>query len=271
MPFVAPRVIKRPWTNGAYGIPRGKKRRHKPFLLACIHISGNERTAAYPDPLAGARAEIAYMDRKGSNGPTGHVTVARDGTVFHHLDHDAYTAWLNGDVLRPNTRLPGVARMERMRTKQGWNANEAFYLEGESVGSSKHPLTPAQIESWAWLLARASIHTGIPIERGTTVLGHCDINTVNRPSDPFPAKVRERRFKAMVDRANEWKRHLTAEPQPEPEPEPEPEPVDPCADTKAALDAAMDAAEQAEARYEDLRGRADQVLALLGTDEENPA
>lgn len=37
-------------TNKAYGFPaRGARRRMKAPILACIHVTGNRRTAANPD------------------------------------------------------------------------------------------------------------------------------------------------------------------------------------------------------------------------------
>ena len=43
-------------TNKAYGFPtRGAQRRVKAPILACIHITGNRRTAANPDRHEAAR------------------------------------------------------------------------------------------------------------------------------------------------------------------------------------------------------------------------
>ena len=92
MVFRVPDVIKTPITNGAYGYPtRGAKRRRKPTMLAVLHITGNKRTAAYEKPRKGTRAEIAYMDRQGSTGPSAHTYISRDGAIFQCFLADAAT------------------------------------------------------------------------------------------------------------------------------------------------------------------------------------
>ena len=54
-------------TNKAYGFPtRGAPRRIKAPVLACIHITGNRRTAANPDRHQAARDERTYANRAGS-------------------------------------------------------------------------------------------------------------------------------------------------------------------------------------------------------------
>ncbi|MBI2776806.1 MAG: N-acetylmuramoyl-L-alanine amidase [Chloroflexi bacterium] len=121
-------------TNKAYGYPtRGASRRIKAPILACIHITGNRHTAANPDRHQAARDERNYANRPGSNGPSAHYYVARDGWAIEAIDPAKYAAWSNGDVASPNTANAGIAKVLALRTK-GYNANEAYWLEFECVG-----------------------------------------------------------------------------------------------------------------------------------------
>ena len=95
-------------TNKAYGFPtRGARRRVKAPILACIHITGNRRTAANPDRHQAALDERNYANRAGSNGPSAHYYVARDGWAIEAIDPAKYAAWSNGDVASPNTANAG--------------------------------------------------------------------------------------------------------------------------------------------------------------------
>lgn len=231
MTFTVPEIHSTPLTNKAFGYPhQGDTRRVKPPVLLCLHISGNRRTAA----ANATRGEVAYTNRKGSGGPSAHNYVDRNGVVFNCIDPDKFAAWSNGDLTRPNTALPAVANMVAQRAK-GINANELVYREIECTGyPGSFPVTDAQIESVAYLLARDSIKTGLPIVRGVTVLTHADINSVNRSNCAFTPKERESRLTMLIQRA----KAIKAEIKNPPPPDPPVEPPDPCADANAALDAA---------------------------------
>jgi hypothetical protein len=96
-------------TNKAYGFAtRGASRRVKPPILACIHITGNRRTAANPDRHQAARDERTYANRPGSNGPSAHYYVARDGWAIEAIDPAKYAAWSNGDVASPPSSETGI-------------------------------------------------------------------------------------------------------------------------------------------------------------------
>ena len=122
-------------TSKAYGFPtRGAPRRIKAHILACIHITGNSRTASNPDRHQAARDERNYANRAGSNGPSAHYYVARDGWAIEAIEPAKSAAWSNGDIASPNTANAGVAKVLTLRAK-GYNADEAYWLEIECVGA----------------------------------------------------------------------------------------------------------------------------------------
>ncbi|HYL40540.1 MAG TPA: N-acetylmuramoyl-L-alanine amidase, partial [Candidatus Binatus sp.] len=141
-------------TNKAYGFPtRGARRRAKAPILACIHITGDASTAARTDLHAAARAERDYANRAGSNGPSAHYYVARDGWAVEAIDPATYAAWSNGDVRSPNTANAGIAKVLALVAK-GYNPNEAYWLEFECVGyGSTYPITVAQKQFCATRIA----------------------------------------------------------------------------------------------------------------------
>lgn len=189
-------------TNKAYGFPaRGAKRRVMAPILACIHITGNRRTAANPDRHQAARDERNYANRAGSPGPSAHYYVARDGWAIEAIDPATFAAWSNGDVASPNNANAGIAKVLALRTK-GSNANEAYWLEFECVGyGSSYPITVAQKQFCATRIAAMAKATGLPVSRAT-VHGHSDINSVNRASCPCPKAGREAFLGDVIARAN---------------------------------------------------------------------
>lgn len=195
-------VVTAHLTNRAYGFPtRGARRRVKAPILACLHITGNRRTAANPDRHQAARDERTYANRAGSNGPSAHYYVARDGWAIEAIDPARHAAWSNGDVASPNSTNAGIAEVLALRAK-GFNANEAYWLEFECVGSgSSYPITRAQRQFCATRIAAMAKATGLPVDR-TTVHGHSDLNSVNRASCPCPMAGREAFLADVIARAN---------------------------------------------------------------------
>ncbi|MEO8463250.1 MAG: LysM domain-containing protein [Chloroflexota bacterium] len=189
-------------TNKAYGFPtRGAQRRVKAPILACIHITGNRRTAAYTDRHQAALDERSYANRVGSPGPSAHYYVARDGWAIGAIDPSVYAAWSNGDVASPNSANAGIAKVLALRAK-GYNANEAYWLEFECVGyGSTYPITVAQKQFCATRIAAMAKVTGQPVNRAT-VHGHSDLNSVNRASCPSPRTSREAFLADVIARAN---------------------------------------------------------------------
>ena len=194
-----PTVRKFQWPlhNGAFGFPRTEVRRRDPFVLMCIHISGNKNTAKMPVGIGkgtGTRAEVLYMARDrhfGTDhavaGNSAHDYIARDGSVLACIP-TKFAAWNNGDIHRPNTKLESIQRILQLR-EGGMNANEAYLREVECTGfPGKFGLTAAQRETVSFLIARDSIRSGIHVTR-ETVHVHADIDGVNRRHCPFsPSK-----------------------------------------------------------------------------------
>jgi len=187
-------------SNLAYGFPRGKPRRVKPVALACIHITGNSSTASMSDLHKAAQAERDYANRAGSNGPSAHVYVARDGWAIEAVG-SGYAAWSNGDVSSPHLANPGVAKAVAFRAR-GYNVNEAYWLEFECVGfGSAHPVTNEQKQLVASRIAAAAKSSGLPITRAT-VHGHWEINGVNRQNCPCAPAQHEPFLLDVIRRAN---------------------------------------------------------------------
>lgn len=252
--------------NGAYGFPQGsRKRRIRPWVLQCAHISGNSRTARMPVGLAsgtGTRAEVSYMARERhfesahpDFGNSAHDYCARDGSRLSCIP-TSIAAWNNGlrmdargrPTSRPNTRLKSVQRIIAKVKAGGFNANEAYVREVEYTGSpGKWKLTPEQRETFAYLVASDSIEWRIPISRETVHL-HADIDGVDRLNCPFSAASREEQLEAVLRRAKVIRKLLTT---PAPDPEPDPEPVpDECAEAQERLEVALGALEDMTRRNE---------------------
>lgn len=168
-------------TNSAYGFPRGAVRRITPKVLAVVHITGNAGNVGDN----AAENERNYANRSGSNGPSAHYYLDRDGSGVHAINEKRYAAWSNGDLTSPKLSNAGVAYLARLRADGIHNANEGCYLEIECVGAATTALqiTDAQVETLAHLISDAAIDTGLEIT-DTTVLPHAYINTVNRPHCP---------------------------------------------------------------------------------------
>lgn len=202
------RIVYRPLTNQAYGFPRGQRRRVRPVALACIHITGNSRTANNPDLHEAALAERNWANRAGSRGPSAHDYIARDGYIVQAIDGRYYAAWSNGDVESPNTRNAGIRRVLALRAK-GYNANEAYWYESENVGyGSSKPITIKQREAVAERIATYAKRSGLPINR-ETVHGHWEINGVDRRNCPISYASRETFLADIISRARIHLRRLS--------------------------------------------------------------
>ena len=59
-----------------------------------------------------------------------------------------YAAWRQGDVAKPNTKIPTIAAA----VASGVNMNEWVYESIECSGAGKEPYTDAQFESFAHLV-----------------------------------------------------------------------------------------------------------------------
>lgn len=162
-------------TNGAYGFPRAHVRSLVPRILAVVHITAN---------MADAQHQRDYANRAGSDGPSAHYYIDRDGDGIRAIEPERYAAWSNGDMNTPKLTNGGVRYLDALR-RVGRNVNEGCYLEIECVGTA----TPAgqwtdqQFATVARLIADAARVTGIGIAVDT-VLPHAYINSVDRAHCP---------------------------------------------------------------------------------------
>lgn len=239
--MIAPKIVRFqfPLTNQAYGFPRGQDRKVDPWVLMCIHITGNKSTAAMPVGIArgtGTYAEVAYMSRPRSAadiGNSAHDYIARDGSVLACIP-TRYAAWNNGQLNRPNMALDSIKRIVRKdQTDASFNPNEAYVREVECTGyPGAFPLTKDQRETVAYLIARDSLKWDLPITRETVHM-HRDLDSVNRASCPFTGD-QEAQVARIIQRARQIKADLK-DPAPDPDPEP---PVDEVEQLREALRAA---------------------------------
>lgn len=263
----APRIVRfqYPLTNRAWGFPRGAtERKVKPWVLMCLHITGNRSTASMPEGIGkgtGTWAEVQYMARRRSAadiGNSAHDYIARDGSVLACIP-TWIAAWNNGQLNSPNLKLDSIrAIVDRDRKDPSFNPNEAYVREVECTGyPGSFPLTKEQRETVAWLIARDSLKWGLPINRETVHM-HRDLDSVNRASCPFTGDE-EAQLSRIIERARQIKAELK-DPAPDPEPEPDP---DPCADTEAALEAALGDIEELQARVAELEKRPESCVVAV--------
>lgn len=193
-------------TNTAYGYPQGSERRVDPIALICVHITSNSNNLG----TDAAQNERDYANRAGSNGPSAHMYLNRDGSGIQAINYKKYAAWSNGVLNSANLNIPGVRAIIDFVSK-GFNPNEAFWLEIENVGySSTYPITTNQMNTMAQLIAEQSYITGIPINRNT-VLTHADLDSINRASCAFQAGVREQKMADLIIRSQEALEDLTCD------------------------------------------------------------
>lgn len=183
-------------TNSAYGYPvDGAERRIPATHLMCIHITANPS-----NPPATAQQERNYANRPGSSGPSAHDYIDRDGDGIHAIDPVLYAAWSNGVLRSPKTSVPGVAAVVAAKAA-GFNPNECYHREVENCGRyPDYPITPAQVDTLARLIAADSLDTGLSISRATVHL-HSDLDSVNRPNDPVPAAQAEAFVASVIEKA----------------------------------------------------------------------
>jgi len=161
-----------------FGYPMGSLRPAPSTALAfsVIHITAN---------LASAQNELAW--RRDDPGLQNSATffVNRDGSIWQALaDPFRMDPWTNGDVNGPDFSNPRIAAV----VQDGVNANERSFITIENVGREPYdPITPAQVEADGQLIAYYHAKLGLPINR-ETVIGHYQINSVDRPNCPSTDK-----------------------------------------------------------------------------------
>lgn len=159
-----------PQANSVYWNTRATaNRRVKPHILAAIHITDNHG-------LASAYNEAVYSNRIGTGASFTFVND-RNGYTIQCLHPEYQVPFTNGSWMNPNWNLWSVNHAVR----NGIGANDSTFMTIENVGSESvgAPITAAQIEKCAQLIAQGSRMTGIKPDRAT-VLGHRDYDSVNR-------------------------------------------------------------------------------------------
>lgn len=179
-----------------------------PKVLQVVHVTGNKEVAGYPEGFSLGQTpgqDWAYAARNpgSKDGPSANDYVGRKGTVLELWNPATHAAWSNGDLVSPRTELPGVKYLVDLKAK-GVNANRGCYREIELSGypGSFDP-TDAQIETCAYFAAIDSITTGLDIVKGTTILTHAYINTIDRQNCAFRPVIREKRLDDLVARGRE--------------------------------------------------------------------
>lgn len=112
-----------------------------------------------------------------ASGASCNYYIAKDGEIFELVPWQ-FAAWTNGDVNKPDMSNPLIKRW----IENGWNPNTRT-ITVEHEGEAADALTEAQIASNNALTAWLSQVANIALSR-TTVLGHYQINSVNRPYCP---------------------------------------------------------------------------------------
>lgn len=187
-------ITSKPLTNKAYGYPtRGATRRITPKVLAVIHITDNPNNQG---PTA-ATNERNYANRTGSDGPSAHIYLNRDGSGVLAIDPNKYAAWSNGDLNKPNLNNKGAAYLASLPPQH--NPNEGCLLEIECVGTATTAgqITAEQIDTLGRLIAKYSASSGIHIGRDT-VITHAYINSITRKSCAWLPALREAGLNKVV-------------------------------------------------------------------------
>ncbi len=184
-------LITQPW----YGYPtNGAPRRHEPHVLAVVHQTSTQPYDGEAMALRNARQNTTTCCPN-----TATYYVDPDGDAVHAVDGTKYASWCAGVLNAPDTTNAGVATIVE-HNKAGFNPNECAWEQIECVGIGTEPWTDAQFSTAAGIIAARSKSSGLPINR-TTVLAHRDLDTVNRPSDPWPAAIREARMAKLISLA----------------------------------------------------------------------
>lgn len=141
-----------------------------------IHITGNSRL-----PSADGEVTWRITDPDMQNSAT--FFVNRDGSVVQALGDPLHMdPYANGDVNQPDRSNPRIDAF--MRGSGYYNANELTLVAIENVGYEPgSPLTDAQVKTCAAIIRYFHRKAGLPINR-ETVIGHYQINSVDRPNCP---------------------------------------------------------------------------------------
>jgi hypothetical protein len=159
-----------------WGYPQGSLRpvpsSEKAFSV--IHITGNA-------DLPSAEGEATWRNNDAANQNSATFFVNRDGTCVQFLSDPLHMdPWSNGDVNEPDMSNARIASAVRDNV----NMNERTLVAIENVGfEPAHPITDAQAQTCAEIIAHYHKAAGVPIKR-EAVVGHYQINSVTRPNCP---------------------------------------------------------------------------------------
>ncbi|NLJ71636.1 MAG: N-acetylmuramoyl-L-alanine amidase [Syntrophomonadaceae bacterium] len=135
-----------------------KGRKGKKIIAIVNHITAG----LMPGTLSWMRNPVAKA--------SAHYLVTRDGKVIQMVN-DSDTAWHAGFVNRPSWKL-----------YDGTNPNAyTLGIEHENIGGGL--LTEVQYEATLWLHKYLIDKYNIPVDRNH-IIGHFEIDAINRPNDP---------------------------------------------------------------------------------------
>jgi N-acetyl-anhydromuramyl-L-alanine amidase AmpD len=154
----APFATKRALTNGAYW----PGRQGQTAIAVVLHSAEGPLSAIYP-----------WFNRSGSN-QSSHFGIGKDGAIEQYVSI-VDSAWANGDVKSPHWSklIPGV------------NPN-LYTISIEMEGYSTEVRTAAMNASVGKVLRWVHDQIGLVYVPQETLIGHYQINSVDRANDPGP-------------------------------------------------------------------------------------
>jgi N-acetyl-anhydromuramyl-L-alanine amidase AmpD len=114
-----------------------------------------------------------------------HYGVGKDGSI-HQYVRDEDTAWAVGLVQNPTWRLYNQVK---------GHVNSAT-ISIEHEGHPEDGLTEAQYQATLWLHRKLIAEHGIPVDRDH-IIGHCELDSVNRRDCPGPKFPWDRLFRDL--------------------------------------------------------------------------
>ncbi len=148
-------IVKKPTSNF------GERNGYKPEIVV-VHIS--DGTLASMDSWFAAKSSLAST----------HYSVALNGTISQYVTEDK-AAWSNGRFGNPTFKL---------NKGLGINPNQ-YTISVENEGKDLAKGTPEQFRELCGLIADICSRNNIPVDR-THIIGHYEIDSVNRPYCPSP-------------------------------------------------------------------------------------
>lgn len=136
-----------------------------------------------------AGTDAWFNDR--NSGVSAHYGVGKDGSI-HQYVRDEDTAWANGQANSPTWPL--------YRQFAGHLNSSSISIEHE--GYPQDGLTEAQYQATLWLHRQLIARWGIPVDR-LHIIGHDQLDTVNRRDCPGPKFPWDRLFKDLGAAAQE--------------------------------------------------------------------